>query len=228
MSEFGYSLAFMTGLLGAFHCLGMCGGYAAGYFAGHGWRGKIAPHLLYHGVRITTYVLMGAAGAVVGHTLVQTGIFGKGQGILFIIAGVVIVLFGLSLSGVLSWGRRAVGAQTEGTCSRPVPFEDWPRGKRYLPLTAGLVNGLAPCSLVFSVAVKSVATGDPIRSGLLMLCFGLGTLPTMLLVTTAGAVVSEKVRGVFARLAGVVVILFGGWTVYEGVVFYDIMRGLAN
>jgi sulfite exporter TauE/SafE len=109
-----------------------------------------------------------------------------------------------------------------------VPFEAQPKGRRLLPLTAGLVNGLVPCSLVFSVAVKSVATADPVRSGLLMLFFGLGTLPTMLLVTTAGAVISEKARGVLIRLTGVVVILFGGWTIYEGVVFYDIMRGLAN
>ncbi len=224
MTEFGYSLAFMTGLLGAFHCLGMCGGYAAGYFAGHGWRGSILPHLIYHGVRITTYVVMGAVGALLGRTLVQTGIFGKGQGMLFIIAGAVIVFIGFSFSGFLPRKKLEQGA----SYSRLVPFEDRPRSKRYLPLIAGLVNGLVPCSLVFSVAVKSVATGDPVRSGLLMLLFGLGTLPTMLLVTTSGAVVSDKVRGVFVRLAGVVVILFGGWTLYEGVVFYDIMRGLAN
>lgn len=227
MVEFGYSMAFMTGLLGAVHCLGMCGGYAAGYFAGHGWRGKMAPHLIYHSMRITAYVLIGAVGAMVGRTLFQTGLFGKGQGIFFITAGAVIVLIGLSLTGLFPH-KRPVGSQDVNTCSRPVPFEDRPRVRRYLPLTAGLVNGLVPCSLVFSIAVKSVVMGDPLRSGLLMLFFGLGTLPTMLLVTMAGAVVSEKARGLFARLAGVVVILFGCWTIYEGVVFYDIMRGLAN
>jgi sulfite exporter TauE/SafE len=225
--EIGYSIAFMTGLVGAFHCLGMCGGLAAGYFAGHGWGGSLTPHVIYHGMRIAAYTLMGAAGALAGRMLAQTGLFGKGQGILFIIAGIMIVLIGLHLAG-LFLRPRSIQQPAGTTLSRRIRFHDWPRGRLYLPLSTGLINGLVPCTLVFSIAIKAVATGDPLRSGLLMLCFGLGTLPAMLLTTLAGAVVGEKVRGVFARLTGITVILLGGWTLYEGVVFYDIMRGLAN
>jgi sulfite exporter TauE/SafE len=225
--EIGYSIAFMAGIMGAWHCFGMCGGYAAGYFAGHGWSGSITPHLLYHGVRIASYTLMGVVGALLGQVLVQTGLFGKGQGILFIIAGILIVIIGISLTGSLS--RRTTGQQQQGDMAPPrVRFDDWPRGRIYMPLAAGLVNGLVPCTLVFSIAIKAVATGDPLRSGLLMLCFGIGTLPAMLLATAAGALVGEKARGLFARLTGITVILFGAWTFYEGIVFYDIMRGLAN
>ena len=49
--EFGYTLAFITGLMGASHCLGMCGGLAAGYFAGHGWRHKLLPQFGYHSIQ---------------------------------------------------------------------------------------------------------------------------------------------------------------------------------
>jgi sulfite exporter TauE/SafE len=225
--ELGYAMAFLAGIMGAFHCFGMCGGFAAGYFAGHGWRGSMLPHLLYHGARIATYTLMGAIGALIGQVLVMSGLFGKGQGILFLIGGTMIVIIGVSIAGIFP-GRKTNHQRHGAAFSRRVCFEEWPRGKKVLPLAAGLVNGLVPCTLVFSIAIKAVATGDPVRSGLLMLCFGLGTLPAMLLVTTAGAVISEKARGVYARLAGGVVILFGSWTIYEGVVFYDIMRGLAN
>jgi sulfite exporter TauE/SafE len=225
--DFGYAMAFMAGILGAFHCFGMCGGFAAGYFAGHGWSGDMAPHLIYHGVRIATYTLMGTIGAFLGRVLVQSGLFGKGQGILFLIGGIMIVLIGLFLAGRFQ-GKGRIQQQEINTVSRRVRFDAWPRGRKYLPLTAGLVNGLVPCTLVFSIPFKAVATGDPLRSGLLMFCFGLGTLPAMLLATTTGAVVSEKARGIYARLVGAVVILFGAWTIYEGVVFYDIMRGLAN
>jgi hypothetical protein len=47
-------------------------------------------------------------------------------------------------------------------------------------------------------------------------------------VTVAGAAIGAKARGVFERLAGVAVVALGVWTLYEGVVFYDIMRGLAG
>jgi sulfite exporter TauE/SafE len=81
---------------------------------------------------------------------------------------------------------------------------------------------------VFSVAVKAVATADPIRAGALMAAFGLGTLPTMAAVSTLGGVVGTRARGLAARLAGFSVIALGLWTLYEGLVFYDIMRGLSN
>jgi len=225
--EFGYTLAFITGLMGASHCLGMCGGLAAGYFAGHGWRHKLLPQLGYHGMRIAVYVLLGALGAALGRVLVQTGIVGKGQGLLMILAGIAIMVIGLGLTGLLPWWRRKPCPGSGNAC-RTIRFEERPRSGRWLPAMTGTLNGLMPCSLVFSVAIKATATADPLQSGLLMLCFGLGTLPTMALVTTVGAAAGAFSKGIFEKLTGAVVILLGAWTLYEGVVFYDIMRGLAS
>ena len=98
----------------------------------------------------------------------------------------------------------------------------------FLPIVAGLLNGFVPCSLVFSVTLKAVASADPVEAGLLMVFFGLGTLPTMLVVTSLGAAIGQKARGFFATLTGLIVILFGVWTLYEGWFFFDIMRGLAS
>ncbi len=109
-----------------------------------------------------------------------------------------------------------------------VRFEERPKPRHWLAAPAGTVNGLMPCSLVFSVAIKATATADPLQSGLLMFCFGLGTLPTMATVTTLGAAAGSLSKGTIEKLTGMVVVLLGGWTVYEGVVFYDIMRGLAS
>jgi sulfite exporter TauE/SafE len=223
--EFGYALAFTTGLLGAGHCLGMCGGMASGYFAGQGWSQRLAPHLKYHGMRIATYVLLGAAGAGIGRVLVQAGIVGKFQGLLMIATGLAVILIGAWFSGLLRRGRDRAGPDHNGLI---VHFDQNPRARRYLPALAGLLNGLVPCSLVFSVAVKTVGTADFFQAGLLMLCFGLGTLPTMWLVTTAGAVIGDRGRDWMRRLTGIVIVALGGWTLYEGWIFYDIMRGLAN
>lgn len=225
--EFGYALAFATGLTGALHCVGMCSGLAAGYFAAHGWQRKILPQIVYHATRIGIYMLLGGAGAAAGRVLAQSGLIGKGQGLLMIVAGLTIMAIGAGLSGLLPGLRRSKGGCKALHC-RVVRFEDGRIRGTWLPVLAGAVNGLVPCSLVFTVAVKATATGEPLQAALLMLCLGLGTLPAMLLVSTLGAAAGARLRGVLFRLVGPLVILLGAWTLYEGYVFYDVMRGLAD
>jgi sulfite exporter TauE/SafE len=224
--EFGYALAFLTGLLGAGHCLGMCSGLAAGpaLYRGTWWRP--GPLLAYHGGRIAVYVVLGTLGATLGRTLVQTGALGKVQGLLMVLAGLVIIGLGLRLTGLLPWfaPRRCGGA---APCV-PAPVRVTPWRARLAPLLAGLGNGLVPCSLVFSVATRATAGADPLQAAGLMLSFGLGTLPMMGTVTALGGLVGHKARGLTLRLAGGVVVLLGAWTLYEGLVFYQVMSGLAN
>lgn len=218
-----YGLAFLTGITGAFHCLGMCGTFAGGYFIGHGWRHRLLPHVAYHGMRIASYIMLGVGGVLAGRVLVQAGFVGKAQGMLMIVAGLMIVIAGLWLGGFLSpQGLKNCHKQ----CRAP-HFQDWKRGK-YLPLLAGLANGLVPCSLVFSVAIKTLVMDNVLEAGLFMLLFGLGTLPMMLLLTTSGAMLGDRVKGLLVPLAGISLVLMGSWTLYEGYLFYDIMRGLAN
>lgn len=225
-AEFGYLLAFGTGLAGAFHCLGMCGSFAGGYFAGHGWRQRLRPQLTYHGVRIGTYVVLGTTGALIGRVVAQSGIVGKGQGLLMILAGVLIMLLGAGLTGWIPGLMRP--RRCPSASCQVVTFDQRPRAGRLLPALAGLLNGLVPCSLVFSVAIKAAATGQPLQAGLLMLSFGLGTLPTMGLVTVTGAAAGQWGLSRLQPVTGLIVVALGAWTLYEGVVFYDIMRGLAN
>jgi sulfite exporter TauE/SafE len=220
------ALAFTTGLLGALHCLGMCSGIAGGFFLHHRGVPKLRAVLLFHGTRVLVYILLGVAGAAVGRVLVQTGLIGKGQGILMMAAGALIVLLGLDLLGLIPRGRATAkpAAQTAG-----VEVQLSARAPRpWMPALAGALNGLVPCSLVFSVAVKAATTADPLRAGLLMAAFGLGTLPTMALVSLTGATIGDRASTIFTRLAGVLVVFLGLWTLYEGYFFFDIMRGLAN
>ena len=224
MSEITLSIAFMTGIFGTFHCLGMCSGINGGFFIHSGLGVRLPSLLAFHGMRLGVYTLLGVSGAVLGQVLVQSGIVGKAQGLLMILAGVLISLLGLNLLGLPLWRRsgREPSLPTVSLASlrRRSPLAT--------SLTAGLFNGLVPCSLVFSVAVKAAATADPLRAGLLMLSFGAGTLPSMVAVTLAGASLGANLRGGLVKVAGVVVVLLGMWTLYEGLIFYDVMRGLAN
>lgn len=226
-SELTLGLAFLTGILGALHCLGMCSGLAGGYFVrfGHG----IGTLLSYHAARILVYTVLGAAGALLGRVLIQHGMVGKGQGLVMIAAGLIIIGIGLDL---LWRGLRRnphSGTRQESSGSQTVAMPSVkPPPKPWLAPIAGAINGLVPCSLTVSVAIKAAATADPGWAGLLMLAFGLGTLPTMGLVSLAGTAIGQRARGVFAILAALTVLALGFWTLYEGWIFFDIMRGLSD
>ncbi len=239
-------MAFATGLFGALHCLGMCGGLAGGFFVQRQAQPRLAPQLIYHASRIFTYALLGMAGAWAGRSLAQTGLFGKAQGLIMMGVGLLILVLGLRL--LLARPRRPALAPTGGLEVRlePMPRAAQPATPTRPPLAAsaaypesrpprlgssllfGTLNGLIPCSLVFSIALKAAATGDPGHAGLLMLAFGIGTLPMMATVTGLGAFAGAWLRGLAPRIAGGLVAILGLWTFYEGYVFFDIMRGLAN
>ena len=222
--ELTLAMAFATGLFGALHCLGMCGGLAGGFFVQRQVQPRLAPQLIYHASRLFTYALLGMAGAWAGRSLAQTGLTGKAQGILMMGAGLLILVLGLRM--LLARPRRPALAPTGGLEVRLEPMTRPPRP--WSPLLFGTLNGLIPCSLVFSIALKAAATADPGRAGLLMLAFGLGTLPIMAAVTGFGAFVGARARDFSARIAGGLVAILGLWTLYEGYSFFDIMRGLAN
>lgn len=222
--ELTLAMAFATGLFGALHCLGMCGGLAGGFFVQRQVQPRLAPQFIYHASRLFIYALLGMAGAWAGRSLAQTGLTGKAQGILMMGAGLLILVLGLRM--ILARPRRPALAPTGGLEVRLEPMTRPPRP--WSPLLFGTLNGLIPCSLVFSIALKATATGDPGRAGLLMLAFGLGTLPMMAAVTGFGAFVGARARDFSARIAGGLVAVLGLWTLYEGYSFFDIMRGLAN
>ena len=197
-------LAFATGLLGIPHCLGMCSGLAGGFFLHRGAR--LGAVLAYHGARIGTYVLLGTLGALAGRVLVQTGLLGKGQGLLMMGAG--LWISGLGLDGLLR-PKRGCPARARTAAA------------------AGVLNGLMPCSLVFSVGIRAAARADPLEAALLMGAFGSGTL-LMALLSLGSARLGHVLHRSAARFGGVLVLSLGLWTLYEGWTFFQIMRGLAS
>ena len=224
--EFTLVMAFATGIFGAFHCIGLCSGINGGFFAGYGGFPGVVPVVSFHAVRLEVNTVLGVAGALLGQVLVQAGVVGKLQGILMILAGILVTLLGLNLLNALRFRNPLRSKSMTVNLKVPPGPENGPN--RISPLIAGAFNGFVPCSLVFSVAVKAASTADPLRAGALMLAFGAGTLPAMVAVSMLGSYVGTRARGRMVKLAGLTVLLLGLWTIYEGVVFYDIMRGLSN
>lgn len=215
---FDYGLAFMAGVLGSGHCLGMCGALVSGYFMNASPSRSYLPYFAYQVARIFVYTMVGFAAAALGVVLVSSGVFGKVQSILQMFIGAVVILLAM---GILGW----------------IPFQG---SVRLLPMNllrkgyaqsrtkgpilgatiAGLLNGLMPCPLTFAMAVKATSATTIMEGGLLMLAFGSGTLPTMLFVSVAFGKMSAHFRGLMLKSAALVMIIMGCNTIYMGLSFY--------
>lgn len=221
--EFSYALAFMTGLLGSGHCLGMCGGLVSAFFMRLNARG-VWPYLAYHGARILIYGIVGVIAAAIGAVVVSTGQIGKWQGVLQIVAGLVVIFLGLDLLGVspirnglgfapIAWLRKQFGLATQ-------------KGPVLGAMIGGAINGLMPCSMTMAMAVKATTAPSVLEGSLLMLAFGAGTLPSMLSASFLFGKLGPKLRGWLLKGAALFVIALGVSTLWQGLAYYAVMRNL--
>jgi sulfite exporter TauE/SafE len=235
--EVSYIAAFLVGLLGGVHCIGMCGGIVGALCLGLGSKGgnefdikqektaqqnfkKVFPFLLsYNAGRISSYtlagILMGGIGWLGSHLFTLYSI----QQTLEIIAAIFMLALGLYIAGwwkglanVERWGGKVIWKRLE------------PLGRRFMPVTSyrqafslGLVWGWLPCGLVYSVIIWTISTQSPLEGGLLMLSFGLGTLPNLLLMGIFASTLNQFIQQPWVKqVAGVMIMAFAGVMFYRG------------
>jgi sulfite exporter TauE/SafE len=225
VAEFSYALAFMTGLLGSGHCLGMCGGLVSAFFMKLQTRGAW-PYLTYHAARIAVYALIGLIAAALGAVLVATGRIGLAQGILQIVAGALVILLGFDLLGIapirnawgfapLAWLRKQFMGATQ-------------KGPVIGALIGGAINGLMPCSMTMAMAVQATTAPSPPEGMLLMLAFGAGTLPSMLSASVLFGKLGPRLRGWLLKGAALFVIALGVSTLWQGLRYFLVMLKLVG
>ena len=209
MPDSAYLALFLVGLLGGTHCVGMCGGIVGALSLGAPARWSM--HLAYNAGRILSYAAAGAlAGALGAASLTLDGQAPVRLG-LYLLANLMLVALGLYLLGV----TRAL-AFTE-RAGQHLWRRIQPLTRRFLPAKTvvqafplGLLWGWLPCGLVYSALATALSAGSPARGALLMLAFGLGTLPNLLLAGILLARLNEFVRRPAVRIAsGMLVLGFG-------------------
>lgn len=218
--------AFVVGLLGGVHCVGMCGGIVAALTFGlpperRQGLGQTLPFLLaYNGGRIASYALAGALMGGAGMLVARLVPVQVAQQALLVVAGLFMVAMGLYLAGW--WSGLGRLERAGGVLWRRLE----PFGRRLMPvrhpaqaLALGLLWGWLPCGLVYSTLVWSVSAGGAWQGAALMLAFGLGTLPNLLLMGVAAGAIARLARDArVRRLAGGAVVLFGLWTLWTALV----------
>jgi len=206
--------------LGSFgHCIGMCGGIVMAYS-----NIKIDPisskvsksiaHLLYSFGRITTYTVLGAIFGYLGGVVVFSN---TANGVLLVVAGVAMILAGLSLMGKmksLSIGGKSLSDTQFYKRSFTKIMNSRSNMSFYL---LGMLNGLLPCGFVYFFAITAASTASPMYGALVMFVFGLSTVPAMFGLGTLSTLnLSASFRNMLVSLASIAVLFYGVFTIYNG------------
>ena len=205
--------ALVLGLMGSFHCAGMCGPIAIALpLHGNSTSGKILGGTLYNLGRTLTYGIMGAIFGLLGQGVAMIGFQQKVSvimGSLMIISVLFPALFRNQYSMERSWFS-FVGKlkSTIGKMFSVRTFSSL--------FFIGMLNGLLPCGLVYMAIAGAIGTGEVLTGSLYMIMFGLGTLPMLLGITLAGNMMGLAFRNRINKLIPVLVILVGIFFILRG------------
>ncbi|OMH38744.1 sulfite exporter TauE/SafE family protein [Motiliproteus sp. MSK22-1] len=209
--------AFIVGLVGGVHCVGMCGGIVATLSLGLPEKQRRSPlamipyQLAYNLGRTVSYVLAGALMGGIGALLLQWLPLYLAQRILLTFAGIFMILLGLYIGG---WWMLLNKVEQAGTLLWRI-IE--PAGRKLLPVKTptqavgvGLIWGWVPCGLVYSMLINAVSSGSAVSGAGVMLAFALGTLPNLIIMGMLAGVAAHLLQAPLTRkLAGLSIIAFG-------------------
>lgn len=214
MPELSILSMFLVGLLGGVHCVGMCGGIVTALsFATPNAKPSVAMLLGYNSGRLLSYALAGAIVGAVGASTLLLNHFLPVSRWLYLFANIMLILLGLYLAGLsravllLENLGASVWARLQPLMKRLMPVRNVPQA-----VLVGMVWGWLPCGLVYSVLISALAAGSAEHGALLMLAFGLGTLPNLLAMGLLAKRLQNWTRRLLVRrAAGLLVAGFGVW-----------------
>lgn len=205
--------AFVLGIMGSFHCAGMCGPIAIALpLQGNTIGGKILGGSLYNLGRTLTYGIMGAVFGLLGQGVALIGFQQKVSvlmGSLMIISVFFPALFRNQYNLEKSWFsligklKNSIGKMISIRSFQSLFF-------------VGMLNGLLPCGLVYMAIAGAIGTGSAGMGTLYMILFGLGTIPMLLGISLAGNLVSLAIRRRINKVIPVLVVLVGIFFILRG------------
>lgn len=219
---------FLGALVSGWHCALMCGGIAAAIERPSASQAPIRSkselfylQIVMHLGRITTYTLLGGLAAWLGVVVWQQNLLPI-QRALFVLTSLLLIWMGLRLLT-----RNASEARLGGKWLSTQIAHYW---AKYLGRFAGgssrwfsgMLWGLVPCGLVYSVLPLALLSGDVMTGAALMLAFGLGTLPNLLLISKFSAALTQFGQYTWVRyLAVFLLFTAGGFGLYRAWVLPD-------
>lgn len=228
-----YLLPLLWGLAGGFsHCIGMCGIFVLSCSGGPvGIDGKQRPaprllerHLAFQAGRLITLGALGALAGAIGSLAGFAAHFARTQGIVSIAAGVMMGLLALGYVGIIpqlkipeidvmsaggGWGRRIFVRALQSRSA-------------FRPFLLGLLVGALPCMLTYTVLIPAAATLSCAKGLLIMLAFGIGTMPGLLTLGLLSGIFSglfktPSFRIAMTRVSALVMLAMAGVFIWRGI-----------
>ncbi len=204
---------FAIGLVGSFHCVGMCGPIALALPVVFESNVKLfLSRLLYNLGRVITYAMFGAVLGLFSNRIVVIGL----QQYTSIIIGILIVLYVITPR---KYKAKLSSTKIYSSINNSIKkgFNKVTQNKSTSSfLLIGIINGFLPCGLVYVALAGAINTGGILSGAAFMALFGLGTLPVMFITSVAGKYINVGVRRkinklvpLFAFILGVIFILRG-------------------
>ena len=220
MNNIDLILILSTAFLGSVgHCIGMCGGIVLAYSTikiepASSKVSKTVAHLLYNFGRVFTYTLLGAIFGAIGGVATFSN---TANGTLLIVAGVIMILAGLSLMGKIKF-LTLIEHSISSSNFYKKSFQKILHSKSNVSFfVLGMLNGLLPCGFVYFFAITAASTASPLYGAIVMFVFGVSTIPAMFSLGFLSSLASAtSFRNMMMSLSSVAVILYGLFTLYNG------------
>ena len=205
--------AITMGMIGSFHCIGMCGPIAFALpLNNDSSLAKFFGSLLYNVGRITTYSSIGLLFGLAGKGL---SIIGFQQGLSILLGASILIIMLLAKWGTVKLPVPTIfstaGASIRNAVGKLFLKKNF--GALYL---IGLLNGLLPCGLIYMAVAGAVATADPVNCALFMAAFGAGTLPVMWAVSFFGNFINMEARKKIRNLYPYVMVVMACLLILRG------------
>jgi sulfite exporter TauE/SafE len=198
-----YAAIAVSSLAGSLHCVAMCGPLVG--LSGGARSLRLA---LIHALgRLTTYAALGALAGGVGRAVDVAGRLAAAQHAASVLAGGVIVLWGVrSIAVSLGWLR---GWSSDAVLWRRGLSQL--RGRRAVSRAwlVGVLTGLLPCGWLWAFVVSAAGTASPWAGAAVMAVFWLGTVPAMTGVLAFGGPVIDRIRRRLPVISACVLIALG-------------------
>lgn len=205
----------LIGFSGGGHCMAMCGGLSGAFAL------QLPPHVnrfwlivLLNLGRLGSYTLIGLLLGTLGQFGISLDNTHTVQTVLFVLAQILMIFMALYLLGV---SRAIVTVEHLG---KPVWKRLNPLLTRLLPIRSvaasfgvGLLWGWLPCGLVYSASLYALASGSTLKGLLVMLFFGLGTLPNLLAMGWFAAQIRPWLQKRSLRIIGAIILL--AWAFWQ-------------
>lgn len=219
MSSIDFLTIITVAFLSSFgHCYGMCGGFSLAFLHLNSKEDKVFfLTLVYHLARISAYVFLGLIFGLFGNFLAMSS---KIQALSFFALGIFMIFLGFSLifrTKILFFLENSFLFDNffKKLMKKAFQFKSFNRA-----FVLGFCNGFVPCGLVYFF-LASVLSQENIVSGILiMLIFGLSTLPSMLFFAKISQLISEFLKNFFNIFSYVLIILYGLHLSYMGFVAF--------